>query len=87
MVAIGVVFSILDFDWAIYVGIGFYSLAGIFAIVIIIRCATAGRKFRKMVNEKLSILTKCMAELTEIRRVYFENIQNKNKLFNLTEHI
>ncbi len=87
MVAIGVVFSILDIEWGIYVGIGFYSLAGIFAIVIIVRCATAGRKFRKMVNEKMSILTRCMAELTEIRRVYFENIQNKNKLFNLTEHI
>lgn len=87
MIAIGVVFSVLDIDWGIYVGIGFYCIAAAFAIVIAVRCATAGRKFRKMVNEKLGILTRCMTELTEIRRVYFENIQNKNKLFNLTEHI
>lgn len=74
-------------EWGNYVAYGFYGLSALFAVIVAVRCATAGRKFRKMVNEKLSIFAGCMAELTEIRRVYFENIQNKNKLFNLTEHI
>lgn len=74
-------------EWGNYVAYGFFGLSALFAVIIAVRCATAGRKFRKMVNEKLSIFAGCMAELTEIRRVYFENVQNKNKLFNLTEHI
>lgn len=74
-------------EWGKYVSYVFLGVALIFVIIIAIRCATAGRKFRKMVNEKLAILSACMTELTEIRRTYFENIQNKNKLFNLAEHI
>lgn len=70
-----------------YIAYVLIGVAVILAIVIAVRCATAGQKFRKMVNEKLAIFSDCMAELTEIRRVYFENIQKKNKLFNLVEHI
>ena len=65
----------------------FYVAAVALAVVLLVRCLTAGSKFRKMVNEKLAILAACMSELREIRKVYFENIQNKNKLFNITEHL
>ena len=64
-----------------------FAAAAVLFVVVLVRCLTAGSKFRKMVNEKLAILTACMNELIEIRRVYFQNIQNKNKLFNLTEHL
>ncbi len=77
-------------EWEDFLGIFSFILIGvaaIFAIILLIRLLTAGSKFRKMVNMKLGILGKCMAELTEIRKVYFENIQNKTKLFNLTEHL
>lgn len=74
-------------EWGTYVAYALFGLAAVFAVIIAIRCATAGRKFRKMVNEKLDIFAGCMSELTEIRKVYFENIQNKNKLFNLTEYL
>ena len=74
-------------DFFLYVGFVFIAAAVILAIVIIVRCATAGSKFRKMVNAKLAILNACMAELTQIRKTYYENIQNKNKLFSLTEHL
>ena len=61
--------------------------AAALAIVIIVRCATAGSKFRRMVNEKLAILAACMSELTKIRKAYFDNIQKKSKLFNMIDHI
>ncbi len=74
-------------EWGNYLAYALFGITGIFALVLIIRCATAGKKFRKMVNEKLNIFSSCMTELTEIRKVYFANIQNKNKLYNLTEHL
>ncbi len=84
----GIAISVAGITGAVaYVSYVLFGVAAVLAIVVGVRCATAGSKFRKMVNEKLSIFAACMAELTEIRRVYFENIQNKNKLFNLTEHI
>ena len=64
-----------------------YGVAVVLAVIVGIRCATAGSRFRKMVNSKLAILNSCMAELTEIRRVYFENMQNKNKLYNDIQHL
>lgn len=64
-----------------------FGVAAVFAVIVAVRCATAGRKLRKMINEKLEIFAGCMSELSEIRRVYFDNIQNKNKLFNLSEHL
>lgn len=69
--------------------IGFILLAValVCGVIVGIRCATAGSKFKKMVAEKLGILSACMAELTKVRNTYYANIQNKNKLFNMTEHL
>lgn len=71
----------------VYIGIAGFVAAAILLVVLIIRCLTAGSRFRKMVNAKLAILSACMTELTKIRKTYFANIQNKNKLFSLTEHL
>ena len=40
-----------------------------------------------MVNAKLAILSRCMYELTETRRVYYENLSIKDQLYSLTEHL
>ncbi len=73
--------------WGTYLGYALFGLAALMLVIIAVRCITAKSKFTKMVNAKLAIFAGCMAELTEVRKAYFENIQNKNKLFNLTEHL
>ena len=70
-----------------YLSYGLFGVAAILAIILVVRCLTAGGKFRKMVKEKLALLSGCFAELASIRKTYFENISNKNKLFNLIEHL
>ncbi len=76
-----------EFGFLNILGIMLFVTAAVLAVIIIVRCATAGRKFKRMVNQKLGIFEACMTELTQIRKVYFENIQNKNVLFSLTEHL
>ena len=83
----GIVFMTSVPEFGLYIGLIGLAAALVLAIVIIVRCATAGSKFRKMVNDNLSILAACMAELAQIRNTYYANIQNKNELFNLIEHL
>lgn len=74
-------------DWAPYVCYGLFGVAALLFVIILVRCLTAGSKFRKMVNAKLAILSRCMYELTETRRVYYENLSIKDQLYSLTEHL
>ncbi len=83
---LGIVLAVKDAP-VNYIGFVFIGAAVVLAIVVLVRCLTAGNKFRKMVEANLDILNRCMHELAEIRRVYFENIQNKNELYNLVEHL
>ena len=63
------------------------GIAVILFIPFLIRILTAASKFRKAVKAKMDIMTACLDELTQARKAYFTNIQNKNKLYSKIEHL
>lgn len=82
--AVGV-FSFIELQ-AIPYAIGF-GIMGISLLVLLIRCLTATKRFNKKVNSQVNILRNIMTELTEYRRVYFENREKKSVLYSKIEQL
>ena len=64
-----------------------YGLSLVFLVVLIVRIATAGSRFRKKVNMTMSVFNGLAQEITLYRETYFKNRDKKMTLLSLIEHL
>lgn len=64
-----------------------WAVFAIPAIILLIRCLTASRRFNRKVNQQLGILREAMTEIVQYRNTYFKNKEKKNILYSKIEQL
>lgn len=65
-----------------------FGIVGLaFAVVFLVRVLKGNSRYTNIYNNAMNKIKGCMGELTEYRRVYFENRNKKGELFSLIEHL
>ncbi|MBQ8142813.1 MAG: hypothetical protein IJ194_06635 [Bacilli bacterium] len=64
-----------------------FGLGGLSALLLLLRCLLANRRFNKKVNALLDLLRGTMVELSNYRKTYYDNRNKKPELFSLIENL